>query len=248
VDRAITDAKFHPGRDMGIMFSGTAGGQKLGYNLGVFNSSGESIRQLNRAQIWVARFFVDPIGVYALSEGSSDAGDRPILHLGFAARGGEQIRARAPVTVFQKPDNETAFDIEFAFKSTRFYSTAEFYWMNTQQENPAADADLESSGYHAQASVMLVPRKVEVGIRYAEIDGDNAVDDAKLREVRGVVGYYWQAHNLKLQADIGQIRFGRNFSTLSPVARSGLTGLGNRLVRGEEIADTEFRMQFQLTF
>ncbi|MBA3639541.1 MAG: hypothetical protein H0W53_09685 [Acidobacteria bacterium] len=37
VDRAITDAKFSPARDMGVMVSGTVARRKAGFNAGVFN-------------------------------------------------------------------------------------------------------------------------------------------------------------------------------------------------------------------
>jgi hypothetical protein len=69
-----------------------------------------------------------------------------------------------------------------------------------------------------------------------------------VREVRGVVGYFWRAHNLKLQADVGQLRYDAGYAGLSSRARSGLPSLGTRLVSGQRLADTQVRMQMQVAF
>jgi hypothetical protein len=233
---------------MGAMFAGTAAGRTVGYEVGVFNGSGESVRQTRELPNWATRVFVHPLGPYALSEGSSDAGDRPVLHLGVGARGGGQIRGRTTAGIVQEADGQRAFDVEFAFKSQRFYSTAEFFWMWDEQENPTSRPDLRSNGYHAQATYMVVPRQTEVGFRFARIEGDSSVDDSAVIERRGVVSHYWRAHNLKLQADIGQVAYDARFGSLPSRARSGLPSPGNRLTTGESLADTEFRMQLTLAF
>ena len=71
---------------------------------------------------------------------------------------------------------------------------------------------------------------------------------AAVGELRGTFGYYWRAHNLKLQADVGQLNYGAGFGNLSARARAGLPALGNRLVTGQDLSDTEFRLQLQLAF
>jgi hypothetical protein len=87
-----------------------------------------------------------------------------------------------------------------------------------------------------------------VGVLFARLVPDADRDDAELHELRGVVGYYWQAHNLKLQADVGQIGYGANYAVLSSKARQGLSSLGSRLVAGESLSDTQLRVQLQLAF
>ncbi len=220
----------------------------MGYSIGAFNSSGESVRQLNRSHMWATRVFFNPLGEYNISEGSSDAGDSPVLHLGFAARGGEPIRGRSRLEVFRDTDNQSAMDVEFAFKSRRLYSTAEFFWMTDEQQNPVSGRDIDSNGFHAQLSFMPVAPLLEVGVRYSEISPDTQVDGAQLQEVRAVANYYWRAHNLKVQGDVGQVIYGESFGSLSSTARAGLPSIGNRLVRGQRLSDTEFRLQFQLLF
>jgi hypothetical protein len=248
VDRAITDGKFNPARDMGVMFGGTVAARKVGYDLGFFNGSGESVRQNTRAHLLVGRVFVDPLGPYTLAEGASDAGTTPVLHLGAAVRGGKAIRGRTTSGIVEDADNQLAYNVEFAFKAPRFYSTAEHFWMIDEQEHPTPSPDLNSRGFHAQAGYMVVPRKAEVGVLFARVNGNTDVDNAGVSEVRGVFGYYWQSHNLKLQSDIGQVSYDSAYGTLSSRARQGLPSLGTRLVTAQDLSDAQLRVQLTLAF
>jgi phosphate-selective porin OprO/OprP len=248
VDRAITDAKFNPGRDMGVMLAGTAAGRKVGYDLGVFNGSGESIRQTNGSHLWVARAYVNPLGPYAPAESAVDAGDRGVVHVGVAVRGGKQIRGRTAGGIVEAPDNQQAIGLEFAYKRPRFFMTAEHFWMTDEQENPSGGPDVDSRGYHVQAGVVALPSTVDVGLLYSRVRGNADADDADVSELRGVFGYYFQGHNLKLQADAGQVSYGARYATLSSRARQGLPSLGTRLAGGRSLSDTQLRVQLQLAF
>lgn len=248
VDRAITDGKFTPGRDMGVMASGSAAAQRVGYQVGLFNGSGESQPQTNRSHLWAGRVFVNPLGAYSLAEGAVEGGSRPVLHVGAGARGGKQIRGRTADGVIEEADDQIALNVEFAFKSARFFSTAEYFWMTDEQQNPVPGPDLDSRGFHVQAGYMLAPRTLELGIRYAGVEGDTSVDGAMVREIRGVVGYFWRAHNLKLQADAGQVRYDAGYAGLGARARDGLPSLGPRLVSGRSLADNQVRVQLQVAF
>ena len=248
VDRAITDAKFTPGRDMGVMFGATTMARKIGYDVGLFNGSGESIRQNNRSHLWAGRVYFNPLGVYTLSESASDAGANPVLHIGLGAHAGKQIRGRSAGAAIEQADPQAAVNLEFAFKGPRFYSTAEYFWMTDDQQNPVRGRDIDSRGFHAQAGYMVVPKMTEIGVLVAQVDGDTDVDESNVDEVRVVVGYYWQAHNLKLQADIGRVGYDANFAAMPSRARQGLPGLGTRLVSGRRLTDTQVRVQVQVAF
>ena len=247
VDRAITDAKFNPSRDMGVMLSGAMAAGKVGYDAGLFNGSGESVRQNTLSPLWAARLYAQPLGAYALSEGAADA-TAPRLHLGVGARTGKQIRGRTTTGIVQDADNQTAMNVELAFKSSRLFATGEYFWMTDRQRNPLEGEDIDSRGFHAQAGVMLLPRRLEAGLLAARITPETRLDDAEVSEIRAVVGYYWQGHGLKLQADAGQLRYGGNFSALAPRARQGLTAPGPRLATGQSLADTQVRVQMQIAF
>ena len=248
VDRAITDGKYTPGRDMGVMFAATAAARRIGFEAGIFNGSGESIRQTTAIPLFAGRIFIDPLGPYDLAEGATDAGARPVLHLGIGTRTGRQIRGRTAPGVFTDADRQTALNGEFAFKTLRFYSTAEYFWQTEEQQNPVVGPDIESRGYHAQVGFMVVPRVLEAGIRYAEVNGNTDVPASSLREIRGGLGYFWRGHNLKVQADVGLLRYEVGFAGLTSRARAGLPGLGTRLVTGEALGDRQVRVQAQVVF
>lgn len=248
VDRAITDAKFNPGRDMGVMVSGTGAARKFGYDVGLFNGSGESVRQNTKAHLWVARAYVQPLAPYILAESAVDGGDKPSLHVGVGARGGKQIRGRTATGIVEDADDQSAYNVEFAFKSRHVFATAEYFLMRDEQHAPLAGRDIDSRGFHAQAGYLLMQRKVDIGALYGWVDPDTEVGDAAVRELRGVVGYYWQAHGLKLQADAGQVEYGARFASLSSRARQGLPALGTRLASGVSLSDRQVRVQLQLAF
>lgn len=248
VDRSFTDLKFNPSRDMGVMFSGTAAGRKVGYELGVFNGAGESLRQNNRSHLWAARAYVDPLRPYAPSEGAVEGTPEPVLHVGFAVRGGKQIRGRSTAGAFDNADDQTGYNVEFAYRQGRFFSTAEYFRATDEQQVPTIGRDIDSRGVHAQAGFMAVPRRLEVAWLFARIDGDTRVDNSSLTETRSVLNYFWVGHNVKLQADFGGVRYGEAYRTLSSRARQGLPSLGTRLVSGTALRDRQLRVQLQVGF
>ena len=62
--------------------------------------------------------------------------------------------------------------------------------------------------------------------------------------MRLVYGYYWKVHNMKVQADIGEIKYDQNFASLSTLALEGVSPLpspDSRLVPlpGQDITDKQ---------
>ena len=253
VDRSIADAKFTPARDVGLMLSGLFLDKKLGYQAGAFNGGGQNNPQDDRALMYATRFFYDPLGEYKLIEGAVDNPETNILHFGLAYRFGETPKGTATPGVFTTVNDQTALGVEFAWKLRRFYAMAEYFLQTDEQANPAVEPDVEADGFHAQFGVFVVPKTQELAIRYAQVRPDTEVADATQTEARLVYGYFWKSHNMKLQADIGQVSYGENFASLSALALRGVSpGLSaaNRLVAlpGEEIKDNQLRVQFLLAF
>jgi hypothetical protein len=130
---------------------------------------------------------------------------------------------------------------------------AEYFDQSSEQQNPTPGPDIDANGFHAQLGVFIVPSKHEIAVRYAEIEPDESISDAKQTEIRAAYGYFWRSHNMKLQADFGQITFGENFSTLPTIALRGVSpGLSaaQRIVTlpGEELKDLQARIQFVVAF
>ena len=253
VERSIADAKFAPARDVGAMVTGLFLGNKLGYQVGVFNGGGQNNPQDDRAFMYAARVVYDPFGEYKLIEGAVDDPENNILHFGIAARTGEAMKGTATAGVFTGVNNEDALGVEVAWKFHRFFAMGEYYLQKDEQANPAAGPDVNANGFHAQFGVFVVPKKQEIALRYAQIEPDDSVSDAKQTEARIAYGYFWKGHNMKLQADAGECKYGSNFAALSPLAlRNVSPGLSpaNRLVPlpGQDITDKQVRAQFVLAF
>jgi phosphate-selective porin len=246
VDRSITNA-LAVSRDTGMMLHGTTTAKAFGYQAGVFNGSGESNRQDDQSLMYAARIWFDPFGEYQIREGSNDAPDKNLLHVGLAYRGGEAARGGdtypsggSTLRVFENADNQTALNLELGWKWKSLFATGEYFTVTTEQQNPApATADVDSDGWHLQAGWMAVPEKLELGLRYATLDADNDVDDDAVTEARIGLNWFWKSHNLKLQSDLGQLEYEPN-----------APGRGSRLASaaGQDLKDTVLRVQFQLNF
>ena len=253
VERSIADAKFAPARDVGVMLAGQFLDKKLGYQAAVFNGAGQNNPQDDRAFMYSARFVYDPLGEYKLSEGATENPENNVLHFGVAYRTGEVPRGLSSAGDFTNVNNESALGVEAAWKYRRFFAMGEYYKQTDEQKNPTVGPDIDADGFHAQFGVFVVPKTQEIALRYAQITPDTNVSDADQTEMRVVYGYFWKAHNMKVQADLGEIKYGSNFASLSALALKGVSPTlspTQRLVPlpGEEITDKQARVQFVLAF
>ena len=253
VDRSIANAKFAPARDVGVMVSGLFLDKKLGYQAGIFNGAGQNNPQDDETFLYVVRVIYDPFGEYKLIESAVDDPQNNVLHFGLAYRGGEVPRGLSSPGVFEDLNNETAVGVEVAWKLKRFFAMGEYFMQSDEQANPTVGPDVDANGFHVQLGAFVVPKRHELALRYAVVEPDESVADAKQTEARLVYGWYVKGHNMKMQADVGQIAYGANFASLGGLATRNVSpGLaaGSRLVTlpGQEIKDNQVRVQFLLAF
>jgi phosphate-selective porin OprO and OprP len=78
-----------------------------------------------------------------------------------------------------------------------------------------------------QAGYFIIPNNLEVAARYGYIDPNRSVSNDLRSEVAGAVSYYFNKHNLKLQADV------RNL---------------HRQAAGGTTDDMQYRLQAQIIF
>jgi phosphate-selective porin OprO/OprP len=69
----------------------------------------------------------------------------------------------------------------------------------------------------------------EVGARYGQFDPTDRAGSNLRKEIRGMVSYYYGRHNMKVQADFGQLQ-----------DQAANTGKGTK--------NKEFRLQSQIVF
>ncbi len=245
-ERAITNV-FAVAREQGVALLGLGPQKQFGYAVGVNNGSGESKSQDDQGLMYTARIWWDPFGEYKLGQGGLDAPEKALVHVGVGFRTGEPGRGYKTGGAWEDANGQDAGNLELAWKWRRWFATAEYFGQTTEATNAATTVgpDVDSEGWHVQGSFMALPKKLEFGLRYAEVDGDTNRPDGKATEARGVVNYYWWGHNLKLQFDLGTLEFqanapGRNVSGLALAE-------GVRLVPGD-VSDFVARAQLQFNF
>jgi len=74
-----------------------------------------------------------------------------------------------------------------------------------QAENQTTDKLLRAHGFYAQTGYTIIPGKLEAAFRYSYLDPNRDVTNDLQVETIGALSYYFDKHNLKVQADVGHI-------------------------------------------
>jgi hypothetical protein len=202
VDRSIASEAFAPSRQQGAMLWGTTFEKKFGYEAGVFNGNARNVvTNDNTGYLYAGRMHWDPNGEYKLSESAVDHFDKPIWTIG-AAYMLNTTQASLLKTAEELAQN--TLEGFFGLKYKRLFVLADYYART--QEQAAAAPDVDSTGAIAQVGFFFVPRKLEVALRYSQRDPDTDADDDTESESRIGFGYYFSKHDLKFQADYGQVK------------------------------------------
>ncbi|NMC74506.1 MAG: porin, partial [Geobacteraceae bacterium] len=95
---------------------------------------------------------------------------------------------------------------------------AHFKWMGiavqgealyAQGKNYTTDAGKRAMGWYAQAGYNITP-KIGLAVRYSQYDPDRAVSGDLQSEQMGAISYYFDKHNLKVQADVANLHNQKN--------------------------------------
>jgi phosphate-selective porin OprO/OprP len=224
VDRSVVSGTFARGRDIGVQLWGTPFNSRIDWRVGVFNGNGRTVSRNDNDDLQVnARLMWQPFGDVRYSESDFESTDRPLLALGVGYEGSSRPVAAAGTTAAHENDQTiTAADVAFKFKGFSLFG--ELF----QRENDrtlATLSDFDDSGFVVQAGYFVIPQKLEVALRFGELDPNDDLDDNE-REERGLaLGYFFNKHNHKLQAD---------YRELEDIAR--------------RTTDKEARLQYQLIF
>ena len=87
-----------------------------------------------------------------------------------------------------------------AFKWMGLSAQAEYFW--AEGVGQTNNATVISNGFYAQVGYMVLPKQVELAMRYAWMDYNRATPNNNQTEVSGAISWYPQGHNLKIQGDI----------------------------------------------
>jgi phosphate-selective porin OprO and OprP len=198
VDRAIASEEFAKGRDIGLQLHGLLVGGALDWRIGAFNGGGRNqARNDNDAYQYNARLTWQPFGDVKYSESDFDSSDKPLFAL---AAGYESNDKHGATTGNDNDRSIVGGDVVFKYKG--LFAYGEYYDANNQ---PETGADYGSEGSIAQVGYFVIPKTLEVALRHSQIDPSDLVENDKRIETGVVLGYFFNKHNHKLQADYRQI-------------------------------------------
>lgn len=196
VDRWVGNGQFTQNYQPGLMVHGAALGEKndlIDYAAGVFNGNGINVQQTSGGDdmmMVVGRVAVNPFGAVKYSESDFAGGD-------FKAALGINAWTMNNTTLMA---DDCSIGADITVVGHGLYATSEFH------RRTFADNSNDRVGFFAQAGYFVDPGVVDVGLRYARfwVDGaTSGLDDTT--ELLGVLGYYIEQHNVKLQLDAGSV-------------------------------------------
>lgn len=212
VDRAITDERYNPGREAGLALWGTLGGNKLDWRVMVSNGNGRSQNENdNDKYLYTARVQWQAIGNVRMSQWGSgplltegdlgDSTDRPLFAIAGNWANNNHFNATA-----SSDNKDNQFSGDYTFKFKRFASVGEYHY---RKSTPEAGSKFADKGFLLQVSYawkVAGPAAFwELAFRYADIDPSDLKSGDNRRETGGALSYYYNKHNLKVQADFRQL-------------------------------------------
>jgi phosphate-selective porin OprO and OprP len=238
VDRAQTDDRYNPGRETGLALWGTLGGNKIDWRAMVSNGNGRSqTANDNDKYLYTARVTWQALGNtrmnqwgsgFLLTEGDlGDSGGKPLLALAGNFLNNNRFNSTTNVDL-----KDTQFSGDYTFKYKGFASVGEYHY---RKSTPETGDKFKDKGYLFQASYAWKAPGVagaafwELAFRYSKIDPSDLKSGDDRDEIGGAVSYYYNKHNLKVQADWRQLK---------DDAGNGGAGVKNQ----------EFRLQTQFIF
>jgi phosphate-selective porin len=210
VDRAEVSNQYARGRDLGLSVIGVLGNNRVEYRAGVYNGNGLTRTTNDNAKYqYNARVMLQLSGNQNLkqrawssgvfySEGDFESTDKPII---WVAGNFEQNDFHFATTNPDLKDTIWGFDAGLKYKGV--YLTGEYY---IRERAPETGSKFNSDGWFAQASYLIgSKRQWEIAGRYGSYDPSDLVKVNGRTEWRAGASYYYNRHNLKVQADYGQL-------------------------------------------
>ena len=241
VDRSNATDTFKPGRDMGAMFHGKAIDGMLEYAAGWYGGGGQSQTRNSNNNAVAVRIAVNPLGEMKYSEADLEYSKKPLVSVGAnwyrnafvkgetnnASFYGKWLNKGAKFATNEQIDVNTA-GADLAFKWMGFSAQGEYFWAQGDGDS-LANTKQRAHGFYAQAGYFIIPKHLEAAVRYSYVDPDRSVTNNIQTETQGAISYYFNNHNLKLQADVTNIH-------------------AQRALPNNSTDDMQYRLQAQIIF
>lgn len=199
VDRTDVSNRYARGRETGLQLWGQLATGKLEWRAGAFNGNGRSqTTNDNDAYQYNARLQFAPNGDPKYSEADFDSKDKPLWAIGVGLESNDKFRATTGTDT-----KDTIYAVDGIFKYKGFALQAEYF---SKDAEPETGADFKDEGWYAQAGYLLgSKRQWEIAGRYGKIDPSDLKSGDERTEIGGALSYYYNKHNLKVQADWRQL-------------------------------------------
>jgi phosphate-selective porin len=194
VDRAITDGRFTPGRQIGLAMFGQNEGRTFEYGAGVYNGHGPRVVNQNGRFMVVGRAVFTPLGAYGPAESAFDYPLSPRVALGGAVMHNTLGEDVDEVGILR-------LGVEGAFKLQGLNATTEFYHERT---SPAVGDGMNTSGWYLQAGYLLPNQQHEIAARWAVIAPGTDANTSRT-EIGAGHSLYFNAHRAKVQTDVRRL-------------------------------------------
>jgi phosphate-selective porin OprO/OprP len=259
VDRSFVVNAFKPSYDIGMNLHGDVMKGMFNYDAQWVGGKGQNTVSANNNNAYNFRLAVNPLGEMKYSEADIDMSPKPLVSVGSSYY--HNTLRKTGATTFETNNNSYAgssgwlgknagqfgptanvnintFEGDMAFKWMGLSVQSEYFWgQGTGQgiSTNGYDANVISNGFYAQAGYMVLPKQVELAIRYAWMDYNRNTPNDNQTEVQGAISWYIQGHNLKIQADVTKQNQQKNVKV-------------GKLDTNVPLDNTIFRLQTQLNF
>jgi len=225
VDRSDVSNRYARGRETGIQIWGGFLKDKAEWRVGAFNGNSRSqTANDNDKYQFNARLQFHPNGDPKFSESDFDSKEKVLWAIAGNFESNDKHRATTNVDL-----KDTIWGVDAVVKKSGFFLQGEYF---DKKASPETGADFKDKGWYGQVGYLVGgPAKGhwELALRYGKIDSSDLKSGDDRKEVGGAVNYFYNKHNLKVQADFRQIE--------DEAANSG-KGTKNK----------EFRLQTQFIF
>lgn len=197
-DRDLLSGEFTRGRDIGVQVWGLLARGKVEYRAGLFNGNAASrLDNDNDKYQFNARVTFQPFGDARYSESDFESQGKPLV-----AVAGQFERNNLHGATNADDLDTRILGVDAVLKYRGLFLFAEYFARHRRPETASA---FDSNGFHAQAGYFLLRDRLEVGARWAGYDPSDLIAGNDRKEVGGVLSYYLNRHNLKLQGDFRRL-------------------------------------------
>jgi len=219
-ERAAAVEAFKPSRDIGAMAQGALAKGVFAYQAGVFGGAGQSTTRTTAHVMPTLRLIANPLGQIDVGEPDLEAHVAPALSVG--ANAFLNTLAKTSDTAFESTAPNYAGKSGWLGRNVELFDTgedvrirswgfdAQWKWRGlfAQAEYLAGRAEGRTSrkrlyayGWYAEAGYLLIPRRLDLALRYSWLDSNRSRSRDATSEVTAGLDYYVHEHGLKLQLD-----------------------------------------------